>query len=97
MRKRYSIVWKLNIVVVVIIMLVIGGTETVWSGVVGAVIIVFLSEGLRAVVPLLGLEAGPYEKIFYGLLLILVIIFAPQGLLPGIRKLLSPPERTESK
>ena len=87
----------LDIAVLVIIMLVIGGTETVWSGVVGAAIIVFLSEGLREVVPFLGLVAGPYEKIFYGLLLILVIIFAPRGLLPSIRKFLYPPKGTELK
>jgi len=85
------------VTVLVIIMLVIGGTETVWSGVVGAAIIVFLSEGLREVVQLLGLVAGPYEKIFYGLLLILVIIFAPQGLLPIVRKFLYPPKGTELK
>lgn len=87
----------LDVAVLVIIMLVMGGTETVWSGVVGASIIVFLSEGLRAVVPLLSLEAGPYEKIFYGLMLILVIIFAPQGLLPSIRKFLFPPKGIELK
>lgn len=87
----------LDLAVLVIIMLVMGGTETVWSGVVGATIIVFLSEGLRAVVPLLGLVAGPYEKIFYGLMLILVIIFAPQGLLPSVRKFLYPQKSTGLK
>ncbi len=71
--------------ILIIIMLLVGGTETVWSGVIGATLIVFLAEGLRAVVPLLGLEAGPYEKIFYGLMIMLIIIFAPQGLLPSIR------------
>lgn len=78
--------------VLIQIMLLIGGAETVWSGVVGAAIIVFLTEGLRAAVPLLGLEAGPYEKIFYGLMIMLVIIFAPQGLLPSIRNFLFPPK-----
>lgn len=82
----------LDSTVLIQIMLLIGGAETVWSGVVGAAIIVFLTEGLRAAVPLLGLEAGPYEKIFYGLMIMLVIIFAPQGLLPSIRNFLFPPK-----
>ncbi len=82
----------LDSTVLVQIMLLIGGAETIWSGVVGATIIVFLTEGLRAAVPLLGLEAGPYEKIFYGLMIMLVIMFAPKGLLPSIRNVLYPPK-----
>lgn len=78
----------LDITILIIIMVLVGGAETVWAGVVGATIIVFLAEGLRSVVPLLGLEAGPYEKIFYGLMIMLIIMFAPQGLVPSVRNFL---------
>lgn len=77
----------LDITILIMIMVLVGGVETVWAGIVGATIIVFLAEGLRAAVPLLGLEAGPYEKIFYGLMIMAIIMFAPQGLVPSIRNL----------
>jgi branched-chain amino acid transport system permease protein len=64
-----------------LIMLALGGMQTIWGAVIGAVIITFLSyEWLH--------YFNEYEVIIYGAILLLVIIFLPQGLfgVPGIVK-----------
>jgi branched-chain amino acid transport system permease protein len=60
-------------------MLFIGGAGNLYGPVLGAGLLLFLPEGLR----LLGLEsvkAGEIQQMIYGLLLIFLMIFRPQGL-----------------
>jgi ABC-type multidrug transport system fused ATPase/permease subunit len=61
-----------------VLMLLLGGSRTLWGPVVGAVIVFFLPE-------VLGLD--PIQsRILYGALLILVILLLPRGLAHGIRQ-----------
>lgn len=63
------------------IMAVIGGTLSIWGAPLGALLITALTEILRGVVPKLLPDAGgEYEVIAYGLVLIVVLIYRPQGL-----------------
>jgi branched-chain amino acid transport system permease protein len=60
-------------------MLFIGGAGNLYGPVLGAGLLLFLPEGLR----LLGMEsvkAGEIQQMIYGLLLIFLMIFRPQGL-----------------
>ncbi|BBW97480.1 hypothetical protein GsuE55_23130 [Geobacillus subterraneus] len=64
-----------------LIMVIIGGTASVWGGLVGAAVYVCLGEWLKAVVPLLLPNAGgEFEIVFFGLLLVIMLIYMPNGL-----------------
>ncbi|OQP07500.1 branched-chain amino acid ABC transporter permease [Geobacillus sp. 46C-IIa] len=70
-----------------LIMVVIGGTAGVWGGLVGAAVYVGLGEWLKAVVPLLLPDAGgEFEIVFFGLLLILMLMYMPSGLTDAMQK-----------
>ncbi|MCL5075210.1 MAG: branched-chain amino acid ABC transporter permease [Chloroflexi bacterium] len=66
--------------VTIVIMTIVGGAGTLLGPVVGAVAFTILPELLRAV--------AAYRMISYGLLLILAIIFMPQGIVPALGGLL---------
>lgn len=69
-----------------VLMAVIGGLGTVWGPVVGVSLVVALGEVLRWLIPLaLPSAGGEYQIIFFGLILVLVMIFKPQGLGTGWR------------
>jgi branched-chain amino acid transport system permease protein len=56
-----------------IIFVAIGGTETFWGSVFGAVLLTFLPEWLRVL--------KDYRMIFYGLILIFMMVYRQQGLI----------------
>jgi len=57
-------------------MVVIGGMASIWGALLGASLLTLLPEWLHAF--------ADYEMIVYGLILMLVMIFLPQGLLRGL-------------
>jgi branched-chain amino acid transport system permease protein len=65
----------------VLCMIVLGGMGNIWGVMVGAVVLVSLSEVLRELLPLLGL---PVEVRFlgFGLIMVLMMRYRPAGLLP---------------
>lgn len=64
-----------------VLMAVIGGLGTFWGPLIGATVVVALNELLREVVPLLIPGAGgEYQIIIYGLILVALMIYQPQGL-----------------
>lgn len=64
-----------------VLMAVIGGLGTFWGPLIGATVVVALSEILRELVPMLIPGAGgEYQIIIYGLILVALIIYQPQGL-----------------
>ncbi|MCG6796426.1 branched-chain amino acid ABC transporter permease [Geobacillus sp. YHL] len=70
-----------------LIMVVIGGTASVWGGLIGAAVYVCLGEWLKAVVPLLLPNAGgEFEIVFFGLLLVVMLIYMPNGLTGVMQK-----------
>lgn len=78
-----KIVFALHDVSIVAIMVVmVGGVATYWGPFVGAVIMVFLAEIIRSVPKL-----GAAHHTFFGILLIIIIIYLPNGITGDLPKL----------
>jgi branched-chain amino acid transport system permease protein len=68
-----------------VVMAVVGGLATVWGAPIGAAVVILLTESLRSVVPKLSHHAsGEYEIIAFGLLLMLILIYMPQGVVQAM-------------
>jgi branched-chain amino acid transport system permease protein len=65
--------------ITMVIMVVAGGKGTLAGPVVGAVIFTALPEALRA------LTSWQWQMLLYGILLVLVLFFMPQGIVPSLR------------
>lgn len=66
-----------------LIMVVIGGSSSIWGGMIGAIVYVLLNEGLKDFVPMiLPSVGGEFQIIFFGVLLVIILIYMPQGLAP---------------
>ena len=65
-----------------VVMVVLGGTLSLWGSVLGAAAVVLLVEGLRSLLPLLSVSHGAaeYEIVLFGLILMAFMIFLPGGL-----------------
>ena len=78
-----KVVFALHDVSIVTIMVVmVGGVATYWGPAVGAVIMVLLAEMIRSIPAL-----GTAHQTFFGVLLILIIIFLPNGIVGDFAKL----------
>jgi branched-chain amino acid transport system permease protein len=69
-----------EISVQMVLICIIGGIGTILGPVVGSLVVVPLSEALRATL-------GPAHALIYGILVVLVILFMPDGILGFVRKL----------
>lgn len=78
-----------------VLMAVIGGLGTFWGPLLGAGTVVVLGEFLRWAVPLVIPGAGgEYQIIFFGIILVLIMVFKPEGLgrMMGLTSKQSPQE-----
>ncbi|MEW5774358.1 MAG: branched-chain amino acid ABC transporter permease [Thermodesulfobacteriota bacterium] len=67
----------------VLCMVVLGGLGNIAGALVGAVILIVLGEGLREILPYLGL-APETRFLAYGLIMVLIMRFKPAGFFPAI-------------
>jgi branched-chain amino acid transport system permease protein len=65
--------------VMVVVMAVIGGLASIWGAIFGTAVVHILSDELL-------IEFGEWDTIVYGLILMVVMIFVPQGLFVGLRE-----------
>ncbi|NWF53576.1 MAG: branched-chain amino acid ABC transporter permease, partial [Syntrophaceae bacterium] len=65
--------------ILLLMMVVVGGTETIWGALLGAAVLTLLPEYLR------GLE--DFEVLAYGAILMAVLLFMPKGILEGLHRL----------
>jgi branched-chain amino acid transport system permease protein len=65
--------------ILLLMMVVVGGTETIWGALLGAAVLTLLPEYLR------GLE--DFEVLAYGAILMGVLLFMPKGILEGVQRL----------
>ncbi|MGE5087830.1 MAG: ATP-binding cassette domain-containing protein, partial [Candidatus Levyibacteriota bacterium] len=76
-------------------MAVVGGAGSVWGAIVGASLITVLKQVLQDVLPALLGRSGNFENVVFGVLIIVLLQFAREGLWPWIARLLprrpSPP------
>lgn len=74
----------------IVTMVVIGGMGNVWGGLIGALILTSLPEFLTIISEHLGnINTTELEIAIYGLVLVLVMIFAPEGFSGGLTKIAS--------
>jgi branched-chain amino acid transport system permease protein len=67
-----------------LVMAAVGGMASIWGAPFGAAAVTFLAEGIRALMPrLLSHASGEHEVIAYGALLVVIMIFVPEGLTAG--------------
>ncbi|MFE1600359.1 branched-chain amino acid ABC transporter ATP-binding protein/permease [Methylobacterium sp. ID0610] len=80
----------LNASIEYLLMTVLGGAGSVWGGVFGATLVTLLKDQLQNVLPhLLGSE-GNFEAIVFGILFVLILQRAPDGLWPLIARRATP-------
>ncbi|MGE8504886.1 branched-chain amino acid ABC transporter ATP-binding protein/permease [Pseudomonas berkeleyensis] len=74
-------------------MIVLGGAASLWGALVGAALLTLFKQVLEDVLPqLLGGGGGTLELIVFGALIILVLQYAKDGLLPLLQKYLPSPK-----
>jgi branched-chain amino acid transport system permease protein len=73
--------------VTLVTMVVIGGMGSIWGGLAGAVFMTSLHELITLAGEKMGIiDIARFEQLLYGLLLVLVLIFCPQGLAPALNQ-----------
>jgi len=72
-----------DISILTVMVVMVGGVATYWGPIVGAIIMVFFSELIRSIPAL-----GAAHQTFFGILLIVIIIFVPNGIVGDFPKLL---------
>jgi branched-chain amino acid transport system permease protein len=65
--------------ILLLMMVVVGGSQTIWGALAGAAILTVLPEYLRSL--------GDFEMLAYGAILLLVLLFMPRGILEGARRI----------
>jgi branched-chain amino acid transport system permease protein len=70
---------------IMVVMAAVGGLSTIWGAPFGAAVITLLTEALRFIVPkLMNNASGEHETIIFGLLLIILMIYVPEGIARGL-------------
>jgi branched-chain amino acid transport system permease protein len=69
-------------------MAVVGGAGNVWGAVIGAALITLLKEMLQSILPSLLGQTGQFETIVFGILIVVLLQRAPDGLTPYFQRLL---------
>ncbi len=67
---------------------IFGGLGTLFGPIVGALMLTVLGETLRSVTGALGLDVPGLELLFYGVCLLLVVMFLPNGIWPPVSRML---------
>jgi len=65
---------------------IIGGIGTLFGPILGAVVLTLLSDGITELLAALGLEIPGVKQVFYGVVLLLVVMFLPNGIWPGLAR-----------
>jgi len=65
---------------------IIGGIGTLGGPIVGALVLSVLGEGSTEALGALGLEMPGMKQVIYGFLLLLTVLFLPQGIWPALRR-----------
>jgi branched-chain amino acid transport system permease protein len=74
-------------------MAVLGGVGSVWGAFTGAGLVKLTGDQLQVLLPRLIGSTGSYEVIVFGIVLVVVLKFAPQGLWPVTERWLPAPRR----
>lgn len=75
-------------------MAVAGGVGSVWGAFAGAALVKLAEDQLQVLLPRLLGTNGSFEIVFFGVLLVLILKYMPQGVLPWASSRLTSPART---
>jgi len=68
-----------------LVMAVVGGLSSIWGPIFGVTAITVLTEGLKSFMyQFFPLAGGEYEIIVFGIILVIIMIFLPEGLTSGL-------------
>jgi branched-chain amino acid transport system permease protein len=65
---------------------IIGGVGTLFGPIVGAFLLTGLAESLREIMLRLGVDLPGVKQVFYGICLLMVVMFLPEGVWPPLKK-----------
>ncbi len=86
-------IFQLNLSIILLVMVVLGGMASIWGSIAGATVVVFLPKVLEAIPYWFGNKSltqwfsnnySNLEPMIFGIVLILVMIFMPSGLTRGL-------------
>ncbi len=80
-----EVVFPLTLSILVLLMAVMGGVGTLWGPLLGAAVLIPLSETTRI---LLGGTGGAVDLMIYGALIVMICLFKPEGLIGLVRHFL---------
>jgi len=78
-------------------MVVVGGMTSIWGALIGTLLINFISEGMIAMSEFIPSLQGDIDTIVFGGILVLIIMFMPEGLVPRIRTLYEKSQAKKAK
>jgi branched-chain amino acid transport system permease protein len=64
----------------------IGGVGTLFGPILGAAVLTLLSDGITELLAALGWEIPGVKQVFYGVVLLVVVMFLPHGIWPAVAK-----------
>ena len=65
---------------------IIGGIGTLFGPILGAAVLTILADGITELVAAMGLEIPGVKQVFYGVVLLLVVMFLPHGIWPTLAR-----------
>jgi branched-chain amino acid transport system permease protein len=65
---------------------IVGGVGTLFGPVLGAAMVTLVAEGLSDALMALGWDIPGFKRVFYGVVLLVVIIFLPRGIWPALAR-----------
>ena len=65
---------------------IIGGVGTLFGPILGSFVFEFISEGLRAVLGWFGVDLPGIKQVFFGLILLIVVVAMPDGVWPWLAR-----------
>lgn len=82
--------------ILLLVMVMVGGVHSIWGAILGTVTITFLNEGIRYVSHNYLHVSGEVEIIVYGFIIVLVMIFMPNGIISLFEKIGKKKESTSN-
>jgi len=77
--------FTIGVSIELVVMAVVGGLASIWGAVFGAATVLTIEQWLRtAIKTLIPKASGEHEIIAFGLILMLIMIFMPEGLVTGV-------------
>jgi branched-chain amino acid transport system permease protein len=67
---------------------IIGGIGTLFGPILGAFLLATLAEGLGEAMRVVGIDLPGIKQVFYGVCLLVVVMFLPDGVWPPLAKVL---------